>query len=84
MLLSAEQQQIRDTLRAFARDELAPHAAASNLQIGITDEFFAIRLTRVAKSRYANTKGFAMNARSFGAPAVFADLDNVRVAELKL
>jgi len=28
MLLSAEQQQIRDTLRAFARDELAPHAAA--------------------------------------------------------
>ena len=27
MLLSAEQQQIRDTLRAFARDELAPHAA---------------------------------------------------------
>jgi hypothetical protein len=28
MLLSAEQQQIRDTLRAFAGDELAPHAAA--------------------------------------------------------
>ena len=28
MLLSPEQQQIRDTLRAFARDELAPHAAA--------------------------------------------------------
>src|SRR5512144_823087 len=28
MLLSAEQQQIRDTLREFARDELAPHAAA--------------------------------------------------------
>ena len=28
MLLSAEQQQIRDTLRDFARDELAPHAAA--------------------------------------------------------
>ena len=28
MLLSSEQQQIRDTLRAFARDELAPHAAA--------------------------------------------------------
>jgi len=27
MLLSPEQQQIRDTLRAFARDELAPHAA---------------------------------------------------------
>jgi hypothetical protein len=28
MLLSPEQQQIRDTLREFARDELAPHAAA--------------------------------------------------------
>ena len=28
MLLSPEQQQIRDTLRAFARDELAPHAAS--------------------------------------------------------
>jgi alkylation response protein AidB-like acyl-CoA dehydrogenase len=28
MLLSPEQRQIRDTLRAFARDELAPHAAA--------------------------------------------------------
>ncbi len=28
MLLSDEQRQIRDTLRAFARDELAPHAAA--------------------------------------------------------
>ncbi|MGA8032896.1 MAG: acyl-CoA dehydrogenase family protein [Casimicrobiaceae bacterium] len=28
MLLSEEQAQIRDTLRAFARDELAPHAAA--------------------------------------------------------
>jgi len=28
MLLSPEQQQIRDTLRAFARDELAPNAAA--------------------------------------------------------
>jgi alkylation response protein AidB-like acyl-CoA dehydrogenase len=28
MLLTDEQRQIRDTLRAFARDELAPHAAA--------------------------------------------------------
>jgi len=28
MLLSSEQQQIRDTLREFARDELAPNAAA--------------------------------------------------------
>ena len=28
MLLTDEQAQIRDTLRAFARDELAPHAAA--------------------------------------------------------
>jgi alkylation response protein AidB-like acyl-CoA dehydrogenase len=28
MLLSDEQRQIRDTLRTFARDELAPHAAA--------------------------------------------------------
>ena len=28
MLLTEEQRQIRDTLRAFARDELAPHAAA--------------------------------------------------------
>jgi hypothetical protein len=28
MLLSDEQRQIRDTLRAFARDELAPHAPA--------------------------------------------------------
>jgi alkylation response protein AidB-like acyl-CoA dehydrogenase len=28
MLLSPEQRQIRDTLRAFARDDLAPHAAA--------------------------------------------------------
>src|SRR6187397_1135744 len=28
MLLSPEQQQIRDTLREFARDELAPNAAA--------------------------------------------------------
>ncbi len=28
MLLSDEQRQIRDTLRAFARDELAPNAAA--------------------------------------------------------
>ena len=28
MLLTEEQRQVRDTLRAFARDELAPHAAA--------------------------------------------------------
>jgi alkylation response protein AidB-like acyl-CoA dehydrogenase len=28
VLLTDEQRQIRDTLRAFAREELAPHAAA--------------------------------------------------------